>query len=214
MSYHNSVGTFGNLITQMEELGFFSGLLPFVVTYTIYFFMLRKVANQIGLGDDDSNAEDMFAAILSIAFAFFTSRFIIANPYFQNFFSQFLGRFTVIVVGILGLLVMLGWVGIDLQKRNSVGYILALLVVAAFAVSGGISSFLPLQSRNEVIGSLAAFLSFTIETGLIFVVLIFGLLWWTMADGEDEGSDDSAWNIFKAFGEAASKDEGSGGGSG
>ena len=212
MSYHNSVGTFGNLITQMEELGFFSGLLPFVVTYTIYFFMLRKVANQIGLGDDDSNAEDMFAAILSIAFAFFTSRFIIANPYFQNFFSQFMGRFTVIVVGILGLLVMLGWVGIDLQERNSVGYILALLVVAAFAVSGGISSFLPVQSRSEILSTAAAFLSFTIETGLIFVVLIFGLLWWTMADGgEDKENDNPAWNIFKAFG-GASDSEGSEGG--
>ncbi len=212
---YNDVGTFGNLITQMEELGFFSGLLPFVVTYTIYFFMLRKVAGEIGLGGDDSNAEDMFAAILSIAFAFFTSRFIIANPYFQNFFSQFLGRFTVIVVGILGLLVMLGWVGIDLQKKNSVGYILALLVVAAFAVSGGISSFLPLQSRNEVLSTAAAFLSFTIETGLIFVVLIFGLLWWTMADsGEDKENENPVWDIFKAFGNAGSDDEGSGGGTG
>jgi hypothetical protein len=196
MSTHTgTTGSFGQLIGQMDQLGFFSGLLPFVVTYTIFFFMLRKVARGIDLGDDDSNAPDMFAAILSIAFAFFTSKFIMAHPYFQDFFTQFMGRFTIIVVGILALLVMLGWVGIDLEERNSVGYVLALLVVAAFAVSGGISSFLPLQSRNEIISSIAGFLSFTIETGLIFVVLIFGLLWWTMGAGED-GDDDSPFYIF------------------
>jgi hypothetical protein len=191
----------------MDQLGFFSGLLPFVITYTIFFFMLRKVAGQIGIGEDDeSNADDMFAAILSIAFAFFTSKFIISHPMFRDFFTQFLGRFTVIIIGILALLVMLGWVGIDLQKRNSVGYVLALLVVAAFAVSGGVSSFLPISSRNEIIASIAAFLSYTIETGLIFVALIFGLLWWTMG-ADDESDDDSAFNIFQALAAGAEDDD-------
>jgi hypothetical protein len=196
-SHTGGMGSFGDLIAQMDQLGFFTGLLPFVITYTIFFFFLRKIAEgPMGLDEGDGNRADLFAALLSIAFAFFTSRFIMAHPYFQDFFSQFIGRFTVIAIGLLGLLVLLGFVGIDFEQRNSVGYILALLVVAAFAVSGGVSSILPLQSRNEIISSAAAFLSFTIETGLIFVFLIFGLLWWTMGSEDKEGPKNPFYYLF------------------
>jgi len=196
MSNHlaEGAGSFPELIRSMEELGFFTGLLPFVITYTIFFFMLRKVGEEIF--DDDSQRPDLFAAILSIAFAFFTSKFILANPMFLDFFTNYIGRFTVIAVGLLGLLVMLGFVGIDLEERNSVGYILAILVVAAFAVSGGISSFLPAATRNDVLGQLSAALGWTIDTGIIFVFLIIGLLFWTMGDGSDDDNENPWYNLF------------------
>ncbi|MFB6241967.1 MAG: hypothetical protein ABEJ36_04145 [Candidatus Nanosalina sp.] len=196
------MGTFGTLLGNMEQLGFFSGLLPFVITYTIFFFMLRKIGEEI-FDADDNNRADVFSALLSIAFAFFTSKFIMAHPAFQDFFTQFLGRFTIVVVGLLALLVMISFVGIDLKKKNSVGWVLALLVIAAFAVSGGVRSLLPVQSRSEVIAALAGFLSFTIETGLIFVFLILGLLWWTMSEEEDDDEE----GFFEFF-ESAMKGSG------
>ena len=213
----NNMGSFGELIQNMDQLGFFSGLLPFVITYTVFFFILRKVAEEsIGLeGGENGNQADLFAAILSIAFAFFTSRFIIAHPMFQMFFQQYLGRLTVILVGLLGLLVALGLLGIDIHSNNQWGWILAVVIVAAFAVSGGVSSFLPLASRNAIIANIAAALSFTIETGLIFVFLIIGLLWWTMNGGDSGGGSSSSGlpELFTALGDAAKgSDDGDSGG--
>jgi len=204
MSNHlaEGAGSFPELIRSMEELGFFTGLLPFVITYTIFFFMLRKVGEEI-FDADDNNRADMFAAILSIAFAFFTSKFILANPMFMDFFTNYIGRFTVIAVGLLGLLVILGFVGIDLEKRNSVGYILAILVVAAFAVSGGVSSFLPAATRGDILSQFTAALAWTIDTGIIFVFLIIGLLFWTMGDSNDNDNENPWYHIFNGAAESS-----------
>lgn len=197
-------GSFPQLIQSLEELGFFTGLLPFVITYTIFFFMLRKVAGEIL----DDGREDMFAAILSIAFAFFTSRFIIMNPAYQEFFTQYLGRFTVLVVGFLGLLVILGWFGIELEKEHGIwGGIAALLVGAVYVVSGGANlSFLPAENQNEILAAVTGALSWSIETGIIFVFLIIGLLYWTMSDPSESSDDNIFSKMFKGMAEASDGD--------
>lgn len=202
-------GSFPQLIQSLEQLGFFTGLLPFVITYTIFFFMLRKVGSELF----DDGREDMFAAILSIAFAFFTSRFILSNPAYQDFFTQYLGRFTVLVVGLLGLLVILGFMGIELEKMDTGiwGGILALFIVGTFSVSGGLgASFLPASSQNQILGAIISALNYSIETGIIFVFLIIGLLYWTMKDPSDNGSDGTGF-LAKAFSNVL-EEEGSDGG--
>ena len=183
--------SFGQLMQNLEGIGFFTGLLPFVITYAIFFFLLRKVGEEI-LGDD--GRAQQFAAILSIAFAFFTSRFILLNPVYQQFFTQYLGRFTVLVVGLLGLLVILGWLGIEVTNLGNGlwGAIASLLVIAVFVVSGGLrSSLAPLESQNEILNAIAGFISYSISSGIIFIFLIIGLLAYTFRDPSDSDDDES-----------------------
>ncbi|MBY6287373.1 hypothetical protein GLT90_02075 [Nanohaloarchaea archaeon H12] len=192
--------SFGKLMQNLEGIGFFTGLLPFVITYAIFFFLLRKVGEEIL--DEDTGRPQQFAAILSIAFAFFTSRFILINPVYQQFFTQYLGRFTVLAVGLLGLLVILGWLGIEVPDTGYAlwGSIAALLVAAVFVVSGGLrASIVPLESQNEILSAIIGFISFSISSGIIFVFLIIGLLAFTFSD-PDDGSDERTF-AQRLFGE-------------
>ena len=190
-SLFQGAGSFGQLMQSLENVGFFTGLLPFVITYTIFFFMLRKVGEQIL---DNKGRAQQFAAILSIAFAFFTSRFIVMNPVYQQFFTQYLGRFTVLAVGFLGLLVILGWFGIELESMGTGiwGGIAALFVGALFVVSGGLNaSLLPTGSQNQIISTIVGVLNWSINTGVIFIFLIIGLLYWSLGDPTENGDEDS-----------------------
>lgn len=203
-----STASFGELMNNLADIGFFEGILPFVVTYALFFFILRYMANEVLNIEDGNNRPDQFAAILSIAFAFFTARFVMMNPIYADFFTQYLGRVTVVIIGLLGLLVTIGFVGIDLGKRNqnTTGYVLALIIVAAFAVSGGVdASILPADNQNQILGLVAEFLNFTLESGLIFVVLIGGLLLYT---ARGSGDDSEGPSNFAIFGPQPDPDEG------
>lgn len=205
------VQSFGGLMQTLEGLDFFTGLLPFVVTYTVFFFILRYLADEVLFDDYDGNKPDQFAAIISIAFAFFTANFIINQPWAAGFFSQYLGRLTVIIVGLLGLLALLGFVGIDLKSSSTgVGWVMALLVIAAFAVSGGASSILPVSSRNAAVAYLSNGLNYMIDSGLIFIFLIAGLLYYTMKDPSDD-SDSDRFQWFTPFGGAPPESDEDGG---
>lgn len=190
----------------MEEMGFFTGVLPFVISYTLFFFLLREIK----LFGKDSNKNDQFAAILSIAFAFFTAQFLVENPIFQQFFVDYLGRLTILIIGLLGLLILIGFVGIDLRKNGLVGAILAVLAITAFAVSGGIRSFFPLETQNESLAILFSLIDFMFETGLIFILVIIALLYFTMGgfgDGNESEGESGLGKVFKAMSEAADSEE-------
>lgn len=190
-------GSFGQLIQSLEGIGFFTGLLPFVITYAIFFFMLRRVAAKTLL--EDEGRAKQFAAILSIAFAFFTSRFIVMNPVYQEFFTQYLGRFAVLMVGFLGLLVILGWFGIELDEMGAGiwGGVAVLFISALFVVSGGLrASILPLENQNQILNALFGFLNWSINTGVIFIFLIIGLLWWSLKDPSEDSSDSTLNKLF------------------
>jgi branched-subunit amino acid transport protein AzlD len=193
--------SFGSIMETLTGLGFFEGLLPFVVTYAIFFFILRYIADQVLFDEWDNNKPDQFAAIISIAFAFFTARFIMSNPAYADFFTQYVGRTTILVVGLLGLLVILGFVGIDLNSNKGlVGGVLALLIVAAFTVSGGLpASILPGGEMSNI----AQAFSFVIDSGLIYILLIGGLLYYTIRDPDKETE-----STFVPFGYTPGDDDG------
>lgn len=181
--------SFGGVLESLGGIDFFSGILPFVITYTVFFFILRYIADEVLFDGWDNNKPDQFAAILAIAFAFFTAEFIMNQPWAATFFSQYLGRLTLIIVGLLGFLAVLGFVGMDLNsQKTGIGAVLAVLVLAVFSVSGGLSTLLPSGSDNEAISLLADAVAYSIDTGLIFILLIVGLLYYTMRDPGDGGS--------------------------
>ena len=187
--------SFGGVMDTLSGIDFFSGILPFVITYTVFFFVLRYIGENLLFEEwGDSNKPDQFAAILAVAFAFFTADFILAQPWAATFFSEYLGRLTLIIVGLLGLLAVLGFVGMDLNSsKTGIGAILALIVLAVFSVSGGLSSLLPTGGRNEALTLVSDAIAYSVDSGIIFILLIVGLLYYTMKDPSDDGGDDTPW---------------------
>ena len=201
--------SFGGVMETLSGIDFFSGILPFVITYTVFFFILRYIADKVLFEEwSDSKKPDQFAAILAIAFAFFTADFILAQPWAATFFSEYLGRLTLIVVGLIGLLAVLGFVGMDLNSnKTALGAVLAVIVLAVFAVSGGLSSLLPSGSQNEAIALFSDAVAYSIDSGLIFIILIIGLLYYTMRDPDSSSGDSKPW--FTPWGTPAPSPDGS-----
>ncbi|MFB6180568.1 MAG: hypothetical protein ABEJ93_01695 [Candidatus Nanohalobium sp.] len=174
-----------------EQMGLFSGILPFIITYTIFFFLIRH----INLLDDNN---DTFAAILSIAFAFYTSKFMIAHPVYQDFLMQYVSRIALITVGILGLLVTLAFVGLDLSSDDNkkyLGYVMVLITLVAFGVSGG----LPVIAGTGTYSQVMALVSWLIESGTIWILAVIGLLGWTLKDDSDDDSSGGLPDLFEAL---------------
>lgn len=181
--------TFSQLLQSGSEVGLFSGILPFIIAYTIFFFLIRR----IGLLDDNN---DTFAAILAIAFAFYTSRFTMMYGY-ETFILQYMSRIALITVGVLGLLVVLAFVGMDLSNDNKMlGYVMALIVIVAFTVSGGI----PVIAGEGALGQISQFINYLIETGLVWVIAVLGLLWWTLKDDDGNSEGGGLPDLFEAMG--------------
>ena len=181
---------FEQLLASGSDIGLFSGILPFIITYTIFFFLIRR----IGLLKDNN---DTFAAILAIAFAFYTSRFIIMNPGYQQFMLDYVSRIALITVGLLGLLVVLAFVGLDLSSDvQGLGYIMALIVIVAFTVSGGV----PVIAGDGALGQVQELVNWLINSGTIWILAVLGLLGWTLKDSDDEDDDGGLPELFSAIG--------------
>ena len=181
---------FEQLLASGSDIGLFSGILPFIITYTIFFFLIRR----IGLLDENN---DTFAAILAIAFAFYTSRFIIMNPGYQQFMLDYVSRIALITVGLLGLLVVLAFVGLDLSSDvQGLGYIMALIVIVAFTVSGGV----PVIAGDGALGQVQELFNWLINSGTIWILAVLGLLGWTLRDSDDNDNDGGLPELFSAIG--------------
>lgn len=191
MSTHTG-GGFTNLLQIMADQGFFSGLLPFVVTYVLFFLTLKRIP--LFKENEDDNR---FAAILSVVFAFFVAQFLVNNPVYQQFFVQYLGTIAITVVGMLGLLVVLAFIGLDVGTdddpgKGIYGIILTGIVILAFFITGGGQLFIPENLGNQQIEQL---ISSTVESGLIWVIVVAGIIYWTLKDS----SGDSGMSLGDLF---------------
>ncbi|MFB6175470.1 MAG: hypothetical protein ABEJ87_05900 [Candidatus Nanohalobium sp.] len=180
---------FNEILRSGADIGLFSGILPFIITYTLFFFIIRRIQLL-----DENN--DTFAAILGIAFAFYTSKFIIAHPVYQGFLLNYVSRIALITVGVLGLLVVLAFVGMDLSDKQGLGFLMALIVIVAFTVSGG----LPVIFGQGALGTLNEVFNWLIESGTIWVLAVLALLGWTLRDHDSNDGEGGVPKMFSSLG--------------
>lgn len=174
---------FNELIRLFMEQDIFTGVLPFVLTYAILFLGIKKVPIF-----DEAERGEQFAALISVVGAFYVARFLITRPFYQEFFITYFGKFAVGMVGLLGLMTILAFLGWDLQGSDYFpGPILILAAVAmagaAFTSAGGFGP--PILTELNA-GIFANIINTLVETGLAWALIIGGVLWWTMSDGGDE----------------------------
>lgn len=185
----------------MAAADFFTGLLPFVASYILFFLALKRVP----LFSENDN-QDRFAALISIVFAFFVARFVTENPVYQEFFVEYLGFIAITIIGLLGLLIVLAMVGIKTGSSDDSttlwGATLALIVLAGFFVTGGPSILIP-EGLEGNIGILIDIFNFTVESGLIWVLVIGAVIAWTLSDDTNNNSEngigDAIGDMFESM---------------
>ncbi len=122
-------GPFEILVGNLNQLGFFGFLLPFILTFTIFFALCMK--SKI-LGEDKK-----IAGVLSLVVAFFVIGF--GGPAIALFFSTLFSYGIIVIVGILVIAMIVAVAGGDASKflggNNVVLGLLALVGVLIFVFS-------------------------------------------------------------------------------
>lgn len=192
-----AVGGFTQLLSALEQADFFIGVLPFLLTYLVFYMVLQEVPV---IGDDDK-----VPPLMAIIFGFFVSYFLVQNPAYQAFFVNYLGTLTVGLLGILGLftVVALSGVGDYFEENWYLGIVGVIIIAIAFTVSGGINALF-LGQQEGLMATIVGTLNYTLNTGLIWVALILGVLWFSMGSG---GSKEKAPLLKRIFTEGKSDGE-------
>ncbi|MBI5061871.1 MAG: hypothetical protein HZB67_06200 [Candidatus Aenigmarchaeota archaeon] len=145
---------------NLNELGFYNFLLPWLFTFAIVYGLLMK-ANLFG------EANKKVSVALAFVIAFFVTGF--AGPAMAAFFISIFGGASIFLAGILVIilfLAMVGWVPPGDKKRGWTAAVAILVVIGVvlFIVSTG--TFATNIMLNET--TIAA----------IFVIVILGLAMW------------------------------------
>jgi hypothetical protein len=164
----------------MAAMDFFTGVLPFVLTYVVLYAALDKVPV--------INEKDNFPPLIAIIGAFFVARFIVVNPVSQSLFVEYFGRLVIGFTGFIGLLVLLAFTGYNLGESGGlktplVVMVMVAIVGSAFTTAGGLG-FNPAMLSTPQLGALFTWL---LESGALWILIVGGALWWATGDGSDEG---------------------------
>lgn len=173
-----ATNSFGNFLTSLTQVDFFTLLLPFVISYIIF----KLAIDQLDLFSDN----EKMGALVAMGLSFFAAQFIALNPAYQAFFVDFFGRVTIGMIGILGLFILMSLAGFgDVGGESNLLRIgLVVAVATAFTLSGGLEAFVPFDIFSE--GS--NLIDTLFQSGLLWLLVIVGVVWWTSDfDGEGGG---------------------------
>ena len=103
----NMTMNFQGIISNMQSMGFFQYLFPFLLALAILY----------GLFENIPGVKDKFPkpakAMISIILAFFVMLYSSWNPMISTFFANMGGTFLVLASGILFILLLAGLIGFD-----------------------------------------------------------------------------------------------------
>ena len=132
-SYVLSGGAFGNLLSQWEQMGVFSYLLPFLLIFALVYGILSKM----NLFGDQNNKT--INAIISLAVGLMSLQF----GFVSVFFSDILPRLGVALAGILVLLIVIGLFGNPNNKALMNTLMWGSFAVAIFIIIQSLDIFDP-----------------------------------------------------------------------
>lgn len=191
MSTHDAgPAGFSTLLESMAQLDFFSLVLPFILSYIVFFLAIREI---------ELFEEKQHASLIALISSFFTAQFIATNEFYQTFFVDYFGQLTIGLVGILGLFILLGLVGWNAShaKGPFMGLIIVAIVGASFATAGGFGP--PLLEFDSPGADMIGPLLF--DTGLIWVLVIGGvILWLGREDNNGGGGNEKGIKEFIEWG--------------
>lgn len=169
---------FWPMLNNMQSMGFFQYLFPFLLALAIIYGVLEKYGKDI--------LPKSARGLVSIVVAFFVMLYSGINMQIVNFFTAMSGSLLIIGSVLLFGLILLGIVGFDIKrltddKENKktkwvwILGIIGILIIAAYGA--GIDKLIQIPS----------FAGSSNFTTMIFFVIIIALVLWWMGD-EDKGS--------------------------
>ncbi|MEF8880271.1 MAG: hypothetical protein V5A72_00370 [Candidatus Nanohaloarchaea archaeon] len=189
------ISGFSQFIEFMAGADAFTLLLPFLLSWMVYYIALEKAEF---LWDGNDSLQNM-PPILALFMAFFTARFIVLNPYYQSFFMDFFGKITIGIIGIIGLFTMLAFVGYDdkLIKKGPFALAVMAAVGAAFIYAGGFGP--PLIQNIGFLSVVEEFFVWTLETGAIWAAVIAVTIWAVLKEPGGRGGNGSGLSLSDFF---------------
>lgn len=184
----SGVSGFETFLSFLTGVDAFSLLFPFILAWLLYYVALE----QINTFDDSSL--DNFIPVMSLILAFFTARFLVANPFYQSFFADFFGKLVIGLGSLLGLYTIMSFTGFDVNgndtANNIVKWIAASMAGAAFIWAGGFGP--AIFGADEIGGGIgtgiSAFSSLLFESGLIWLIVIGLPLGYIMINDRNGGN--------------------------
>ncbi|MBI2583619.1 MAG: hypothetical protein HYW25_03045 [Candidatus Aenigmarchaeota archaeon] len=120
------------MVSNLNELGFFGFLLPWIFIFAITFGILAKTKV---LGDDMR-----VSAVVSIVLGFFVVGF--GGPFLADFFVNIFGIAAMVIAGILVLVLFMGMTGMSLEKigdnKAVLVFFIGLAILIFFVALGGL----------------------------------------------------------------------------
>lgn len=189
------VAGFADLMAALQQADFFTGLLPFVIIYSVFYIALINAPK--------FEESQRITTLVAASFGFLGAFFVLQSPFYQTFFIDYLGFLAVGLLGVIGLMTALmltgfkDWFGIgpgdDKNKVISygIGAIALLAVVSAFVAAGGFGTR-PTGPTGAVAGLFNLF-AYIVNTGLIWglVILIVLAIGFGSENTGDDGGDGS-----------------------
>ncbi|MEM7815234.1 MAG: hypothetical protein QXF55_02755 [Candidatus Aenigmatarchaeota archaeon] len=132
------------LVHNLNALGFFGFLLPWVFIFVVAFGLLAKTK---ALGDDMR-----IAAVASIVLGFFVVGF--GGPWLASFFVNVFGLGAAVLAGLLVLVLFMGMTGMGLDQLAKNKAVLAVLIgiaVIVFAIAAGALSAVVNQTTIAIV---------------------------------------------------------------
>lgn len=173
---------FSDMIKQLEQMGFYEVILPFMLVFTIMFALLQKIKL---FGADTKNINIVVAAV--IAFFFVRVPAVIATV------NQFLPKISIIVIVLLMFLLILGVLGSG-ESKGWTGWPFFIGMVGAvigiiWSVVSSIPGFSTAWPRWLVLSSQ--------DKAILLAVGIFVLLLWVFSDKKE---DKDKFKVTQEFG--------------
>lgn len=135
------VAGFNEALRNAAQLDLFTGIIPFLILFIVFFLSLGK-APLIG-GDDNKPAQFILAGLLAGLF----SNFLLQTPVYQSFTTQFVGRLGIGLLALIGIYVLIGFTpydpGLDGDATRLIAVLATVLAFGAFAGAGGLGLYLP-----------------------------------------------------------------------
>ncbi|MBC5792981.1 MAG: hypothetical protein H8Z69_02965 [Nanohaloarchaea archaeon] len=178
----------------MADMDVFTVLLPFLLSLALFNFILKD----LDIFDEDTLGQKT-AGLIALILSLFVAYFLVANPYYQNFFTDYFARIAIGIAGLLGLLIFLAYAGV---KPGNVPLVTALVVlgtVGAFAMSRGFDAFLPTSQVPVLDMSIQQIFRGLVDSGVIYLLIIGLAVYYIVHDTRDDEDQTRTGEVLESL---------------
>ncbi|MFH1445441.1 MAG: hypothetical protein ABIF08_03095 [Nanoarchaeota archaeon] len=164
-------GPFGQIITSMQNMGFFLYLFPFLLALALLYGIMEKTLS--------GTLPKPARALISIILSFFVMLFVSWNPAIVTFFATLSGTGLLVLSGLLFLMIILGFTGFNIKEHFSgehakwVWVLVIILIVVLLFFGAGAGNFINMPSWS---------MTSDFWTALFFIAILAAVMFWMGKD--------------------------------